>query len=98
MLITGTSEIFDFFVKISTDTPWSTSNRIVQNAAQCVFSPPLGKSLNAFEKNEGVSLVDANFAPSRDDPRPLKKNWPWHPLPLVMEVSMVPNFHSLTRV
>ena len=38
-----------FCAKISTDMPWSTPKRIVQNAAQ-FFSPLLGKSLNNIEK------------------------------------------------
>ena len=35
----------------------------MQNAAQLVFSPPLGNSLNIIEKIEGLLLVDTNFAP-----------------------------------
>ena len=79
--------------KISTDMPWSTSNRFVQNAAQFIFSPPLGKSLNIFEEFEGLSLVDTNYAP-RDSPRPLKEKLamsPSYPLPMVMGVSMIPS-------
>ena len=59
-----------FYPKISTDMPWSTSNRVVQNAAQFFFSPLLGRSLNIIEKIEGLSLVDTSFAP-RDNPRPV---------------------------
>ena len=44
------------------------------------FSPPLGKSLNIFETNEGLSLVDTSFAP-RDSPRPVIYvavfHWSW---------------------
>ena len=82
--------------------PWSTSNRIVENAAQFIFSPPLGKSLNTIENFEGLSLVDTTFAP-RDSPKPLKKNCPCYPvtlflpLTLVMGVSMIPNINSFTR-
>ena len=42
----------------------------MQNAAH-FFSPPLGKSLNTIEKNEGLRSVDTSFA-RRDSPRPLK--------------------------
>ena len=50
--------------KNSTDMPWSTSNRIVQSAAQFYFSPKLGKSLDInFENDEGLRLVDTSFAP-----------------------------------
>ena len=59
------------------------------------ISPPLGKRMNIIEKVEGLSLVDASFAP-RDSPRPLKKNWLCHPPPVVMGVSMIPNIHPLT--
>ena len=44
----------------------------MQNAAQFVFSPPLGESLNIKEFLEGLSLVDTSFYP-RDSPRPLNK-------------------------
>ena len=72
-----------FYAKIHTDMPWSTSDRIVQNATQHVFSSPspivqnatqhgfsspLGTSLNIIEKVEGLLLVDRSFAP-RDSPR-----------------------------
>ena len=76
--------------------PRSTSNRIVQNAVQFIFAPAWKKP-EYYRKNEGLSLVDASFAPT-NSPRPLqKKNWPCHPLPLVMRVSMKPTIHSLTR-
>ena len=47
------------------------------------FSSPLGKNLNTIENIQGLSSVDMSFAP-RDSPRPFKRNWPCHPLPLVM--------------
>ena len=59
------------------------------------FSPPLGKSQNVIEKNEGLSLVDTNFAP-RDSP-PVTFFGPCHPLLLVMGFTMIPNIHYLTR-
>ena len=62
-----------FSAKISTTMPWSTSKRIVQNAAQLFFSRPLGKGRKIVEKIEGLSLVDTSFAPiNRDSSRPNK--------------------------
>ena len=76
-----------FCANISTDMPWSTFNRIVQNAAQVCFSPPLGKCLNIIENIEGLSLVDTSFAP-RDSLRPVTFFLAMspHPLSLVMGV------------
>ena len=81
MLNTGRSDLRFFARKNSTDMPWSTSSRFVQNAAQFFSSPPLGKSLNTTEEYEGLSLVNTSFAP-RDSPRPRKKKSPCHPLTL----------------
>ena len=96
MLNTGRSNLRFFSAKKSADIPWVTSDRLVQNAAQNIFSSPLGKSLNIIKKNDDlpywsirVSLPDT----ARDR---LKRNWPCHPLLLVMEVSTVPNIHPLT--
>ena len=49
-----------FRAKIATHMPWSTSNCFVQNAAQFVLHPPLGKSLNIIEQIEGLSYVDTS--------------------------------------
>ena len=37
-----------FCAKNSTDMPWSTSNRVVKNAAQSFFSSPFGKRLKKY--------------------------------------------------
>ena len=42
--------------KKSTGMPWSTSSRIVQNAARCLFAPAGKKSLNVIEGIEGLSF------------------------------------------
>ena len=97
MLNTGKSDLRLFCAKNSSDMPWSTSNRIVQNAAYFFFSPPLGKSLNIIEEYEGLSLIDTSFAP-RDSPRTVNEKLamsPSYPLTLVMRVSMISNIHSL---
>ena len=67
-----------------------------------LFLVPAGKTPEYYgKKTEGLSLVDTRFAPfNRDSPRPVKKKMavsPCHPLSLVMEVTMIPNMHSLTR-
>ena len=82
---------------LTTGMTWSTSNRIVQNAAQFAFSPPLGKSLNIIENIEGLSLVDTSFAP-RDRPRPVKKKTAMSPSFTGHggQCDTVPNIHSLT--
>ena len=85
-----------FCAKISTSMRWSTSIRTVQNAAQFVFSPPLGNSLNNIEKMESLSLVDTRSAP-RDSPRQVFVFWQCHPLLLAMGGPMIPNIRSLTR-
>ena len=58
MLNREAGQIVDSFLRENffrdTHMPSSTSNRIVQNAARnSVLHPPLGKSLNLTEKNEG---------------------------------------------
>ena len=56
----------------SIDIPWSTFNRVVQNAAQFSFPPPLGKNLNITEIIESLSLVDTSFVLiNRVSPRPV---------------------------
>ena len=55
--------------------PWSSHLQPVRAKCGAFFvflSPPLGKGLNIIEEYEGLSLVDASFAP-RNSPRPLKK-------------------------
>ena len=76
--------------------PWITSNLIVQYATLFIFLPPLAKSPNIIEKNEGLSLVDTGFAPTQ--PEAVKKktghvtlfHWSWGS-------GMIPNIHSSTR-
>ena len=72
MLNTGRSDL-RFFAKISTDMPWSMSNRTVQNAAQVIFLPPLGTSLNITEKIGGLLLVDRYEFRSKRQPEAGKK-------------------------
>ena len=85
-----------FCAKNSTDMPWSTSNRIVQNAAHFLVLSPPGRSLNIIEKIEGLSLIDTSFAPTTARGR-YENEWPCDPLSFVMGVGMIPNIHSLTR-
>ena len=67
----GNSDLVFRCAKHPTDMPWSTADRIVQNAARLLVAPAFGKSLNNFIlKIEGLSLVDAIFA-LRDSLRPV---------------------------
>ena len=75
---------------------WSTSNRIVQNAADCVVSPPLlGKArvlltmLKACHWSVRVSLMETA--------RGGNLFWPCHPLPPFTGVTVIPSIPSLTR-
>ena len=76
--------------------PWSISNQFRVEYGAIVFSLRLEKILNLIEKGGGLSLLDTSFAP-RDSSRQLQKNWPFHPLPVVMGASIMPNTQPSTK-
>ena len=91
MLNTGKSDIrfFIFCAKNSPGMPWSTPNRIVQNAAQLIFLPPTSAGNNKSEyywKNRRPVIGRYDFRSWRQ-PEAVNFFLPCQPLATVMGAS-----------
>ena len=74
--------------------PWSTSNRILQNAAQFFIRPGWEKAELILK--ELKACYRSSLGPLLETARGRFFFWPFHPLPLVVGVTIIQNTNSPT--